>query len=252
MTPTLTKEHIDSILRDLRRDPVKFLEQFQVAIGDWPAGAARRHGRQAAQGLPRHAAPATDGERRGPLQGPGAGRRAGGVRRWGVCYKAHAEDVVIHFTRRGHSRTEQLLAHSVEAQRLSPAAEVPASADSPASIILLQGYELGPRGPELMLTEQLDNACFAMVRVGDRVYCGHIAAAHADDTERLCQKLRRHGRFAGLTEAPLWVFGPPEYAPCRAQVLGMRIGGTWQIVAQLSTPQRPGTSVQRVVRLGGA
>jgi len=114
----------------------------------------------------------------------------------------------------------------------------------------LEAYSLGAGGPDIMVTGQLSDCSFAVLSAGGNHLVAHVQSGGVRvRPAELKAILQRTGRFHGHADQRLnRVFGRGDYT-CLASVLGVRVGGQWQIYAQHYTGSGVTFRITDVTRL---
>lgn len=86
---------------------------------------------------------------------------------------------------------------------------------------------------QIMITGQLSNCCFCFVQSGADLACTHMNPRGSEGTPvQMQQTLKNIGGFANYAGA-FGTYGRENY-PGYANVIGVRVGGTWRLYSQQS------------------
>lgn len=97
-------------------------------------------------------------------------------------------------------------------------------------------------GPDLMITGQLTGCTFVTANSGGSTLVAHIQPGGSRGSgQELRDKVLKDGRFKNYPNQTVSVFGVGDYQGA-AYVVGVRIGGQWQLYGQMVTG--PGTNAQ--------
>jgi len=97
-------------------------------------------------------------------------------------------------------------------------------------------------GPDLMITGQLTGCTFVTANGGGSTLVAHIQPGGSRGSgQELRDNVLKNGRFKNHANQAVTVFGVGDYQGA-AYVVGVRIGGQWQLYGQMVTG--PGTNAQ--------
>lgn len=146
----------------------------------------------------------------------------------------------------------ELSISNVQLQNLGPNESVKFSAYSvemqtfaSVDVTQIKPFILGSSGPDIMVTGQLSGCSFCMMphKNGQELVCAHIQPQiPGNHAKALQESLAKDGRFAGLPDGEIVVYGKKDYKDFRTTILGVRKNGRWAIYTQ----QRDNNNVIKV------